>query len=48
MSVATFVRQYFGFEHSFLGYAALVLCGFIIVFRVAAVLALRYINWQKR
>ena len=48
VSVATYVHQYYGFSHSFIGYAALVLCGFIVLFRVTAVLALQYINWQKR
>ena len=40
VSVAEFVRSYFGFHHSWLGYSVLFLIGFILLFRVMSVWAL--------
>lgn len=48
VSVASFVQQYFGFEHSMLGWCVLILFGFIIFFRLAAIWGLCYLNFQKR
>jgi hypothetical protein len=32
VTVATFVRSYFGYRHSWLGYVVLMLCGFVAIF----------------
>ncbi|KAK9811201.1 hypothetical protein WJX73_009709 [Symbiochloris irregularis] len=48
VSVAQFVRDYFGFRHDWVGYTVLLLIAFIILFRVMAVWALCYLNFSKR
>ena len=48
VSVSQYLEQEFGLHHSFIGYAVLVLCGFIIFFRSVAILAMSRINFQKR
>ena len=32
VTVATFVRSYFGYRHSWLGYVVLMLCGYVAIF----------------
>ncbi len=46
--VSEFVDTYFGFEHSWMGYTALLLCVFVIVFRGLALLGLSKLNFQSR
>ena len=48
ISVSDYLLNEFGLHHSFIGYAVLVLCGFIIFFRCVAILAMSRINFQKR
>ncbi|KAL4433696.1 hypothetical protein ABPG75_000137 [Micractinium tetrahymenae] len=46
--VSEFVESYFGFKHSWIGYTALLLCVFIVVFRGIALLGLSKLNFQSR
>ena len=48
VSVAQFVRDFFGFRHDWVGYTVLLLIAFILFFRVTAVWALCYLNFSKR
>lgn len=48
VTVAQYLLDSYGLHHSFIGYAVLVLCGFIIFFRCVALLALSRLNYQKR
>lgn len=48
VSVADFVRAYFGFRHDFLGWTVLLLIAFVVAFRLIAIWALAYLNFQKR
>eukprot|EP00884_Botryococcus_braunii_P014151 jgi/Botrbrau1/22737/Bobra.0132s0074.2 len=48
ISVASYMRQNYGFKHSFLGFAALVLIGFMLFFHVVTAFALKKFNFQKR
>lgn len=46
--VSQYVEDYFGFKHSWMGYTALLLCVFTIVFRLLALLGLSKLNFQSR
>lgn len=46
--VRQFVEDYFGFQYSMRGWAVLILVGFVLVFRMACIVALRKLNFQKR
>lgn len=47
-SVANYVRVQYGYKHSFIGYAVLVLCGFIMLFLFITAFALKRFNFQQR
>ena len=47
-SVADFIRGYFGYKHSFLGWDVLILFVFNMVFRAVIAVATKYLHWQKR
>jgi ABC-type multidrug transport system permease subunit len=48
VSVAQFVRDYFGYKTSFMGYTALILAAFCAFFFAASTTALARIKWQNR
>lgn len=48
VSVADFVRNYFGFKSEFKGWIVLVLCGFCMLWFATTFVALRYVKWQNR
>ncbi|RLN36833.1 hypothetical protein BBO99_00009890, partial [Phytophthora kernoviae] len=48
ITLKEYTEEYFGFEHSTITRYFFVIIGCIILFRVAALFALRYINHQKR
>jgi len=47
-TVSAFINSYFGYRHDFIGAAAGILCGFIITFGLVVILALRFLNFNKR
>lgn len=46
--MAAYLEDRFGFHYSMRGWCALILVGFIAVFRIASVVALRVLVFQKR
>ncbi|KAG7388654.1 hypothetical protein PHYPSEUDO_011981 [Phytophthora pseudosyringae] len=48
ITIKEYTEEYFGMKHSTITNYFFVLIGFIVVFRVLALIALRYINHQKR
>lgn len=46
--MAQFIEQWFGFERSFMWWNVLILVGFSAFFFTNSVLALKFVNWQKR
>ena len=48
LAVNAFIRQDFGWSHDFIGYCALIMVGFWVVFWAASGVALKKLNWQKR
>lgn len=47
-TVAKFVRNYFGFEHSFLGVVAVVIVVFGLLFALLFGLAIMKLNFQRK
>lgn len=47
-TVAQFVRSDLGFKHSYVPVALACLLGFVILFWLLAVMAVRFLNFQKR
>ncbi|CAM6100115.1 unnamed protein product [Calypogeia fissa] len=47
-TVEQWLRDYFGFHHDWLGYIALVLIGFVILFWLVFAFSIKYFNFQKR
>lgn len=47
-TVEQFTRSYFGFRHDFLGYVALILVGFVVLFGFAFAFSIKSFNFQKR
>ena len=47
-TVAAYVRDQFGFRYDMRGWIVLILVGFILVFRVATITALKKLTFQKR
>lgn len=43
-----FMASYFGYEHSFMWPCVAIVAAFIVVFRVGAIFALKYISFQRR
>jgi hypothetical protein len=48
VSVSEYLRIQYGYKHSFIGYAVLVLCGFIMLFITITAFALKRFNFQQR
>ncbi|KAK9806328.1 hypothetical protein WJX72_010375 [[Myrmecia] bisecta] len=48
VTVAQFMHQQYGSRHGFLGYVVLILVAFVVVFRVAGIVSLQKLRWQKR
>ncbi|KAG3122955.1 hypothetical protein PC128_g27690 [Phytophthora cactorum] len=48
ITIKEYTEEYFGMKHSTITSYFFVLIGFIVGFRVLALIALRYINHQKR
>ncbi len=48
ISVPEYLRQHFGFHHSYIGYAVLVLAGFVILFMAVGATALKMLKFLKR
>lgn len=47
-TVVEFVRSYFGFKHDLLGYVALVVAGFPVLFALMFAFGTKAFNFQKR
>jgi len=47
-TVAAYVRDQFGFHYDMRGWIVLILVGFILVFRLATIIALKKLTFQKR
>lgn len=47
-SVEEFVRNYFGFEHDFLGVVAIVVVSFSVLFALIFTFGIKAFNFQKR
>ncbi|XP_058208543.1 pleiotropic drug resistance protein 1-like [Rhododendron vialii] len=43
-----FIDNYFGFEHDFLGFVALIIAGFVVLFGFIFAFSIRAFNFQKR
>ncbi|KAJ4794728.1 ABC transporter G family member 39 [Rhynchospora pubera] len=48
VSVKDFIREYSGYKHSFLPFAAIAIVGFCIVFATSFAFAIKILNFQKR
>ncbi|KAK9826285.1 hypothetical protein WJX74_005739 [Apatococcus lobatus] len=48
ISVPEYLRQHFGYHHSYIGYAVLVLAGFVILFMAVGATALKTLKFLKR
>lgn len=47
-TVKEFVHRYFGFDHHFLGFVALVVVGFAVLFGFIFAFSIKRFNFQKR
>ena len=47
-TIHDFMRNYFGYKYEFRWYAVLIIAAYLVAFRVAAMLALKYISFQRR
>ena len=47
-TVAAYVKDQFGFRYNMRGWIVLILVGFIVVFRLASITALKKLTFQKR
>ncbi|KAL3668481.1 hypothetical protein V7S43_006564 [Phytophthora oleae] len=48
ITIKEYTEDYFGFVHSEIGQNFGILIGIIVLYRVCAALALRFINYQKK
>lgn len=48
ITIKAWLKAYFGYDYDFRWYCVLIICAFVVAFRVLAVLAVRYISFQKR
>lgn len=48
ITIKAWLKSYFGYEYDFRWYCVLILFGFVIAFRLLAVMAVRFISFQKR
>ena len=48
ISVPDYLREHFGYHHSYIGYAVLVLAGFVILFMAVGATALKVLKFLKR
>lgn len=47
-TVEDFIRSYFDFKHEFLGYVAIIIVGFTVLFGFIFAFSIRAFNFQKR
>ena len=48
VTIGSWIKSYFGYDYDFRWYCVLIIAGFVLAFRVLAVVAVRYISFQKR
>lgn len=48
VTVKKFLKSYFGFRHDFLGYVAIAMIGFVVLFAVVFAFAIKVFNFQRR
>ncbi|KAK9826588.1 hypothetical protein WJX74_004476 [Apatococcus lobatus] len=48
ITIKAWLKSYFGYEYDFRWYCVLIIFAFVVAFRVLAVMAVRYISFQKR
>jgi len=48
MNVQQFLKDYFGFRHDFLGYIAIAMIGFNVLFASVFAFAIKTLNFQRR
>ena len=47
-NIHDFIRDYFGYKYEFRWYAVLIIAAYLVAFRVLAMLALKFISFQRR
>lgn len=47
-TIHDFVRGYFGYKYEFRWYAVLIVAAYLVAFRIIAMLALKYMSFQRR
>ena len=47
-TIQEFMRGYFGYKYEFRWFAVLIIAAYLVAFRVAAMLALKFISFQRR
>lgn len=47
-TVGEFMESYFGYEASFVWWNVLIVFAYVLVFRVGAVLLLKYVSFERR
>jgi len=48
MQVATYIKSQFGFEYALRGWIVLILLGFVVVFRICAIVGVTKLTFVKR
>ncbi len=48
LQVAAYIKSHFGFEYSMRGWIVLILLGFVVVFRVCAIIGVTKLTFVKR
>ena len=48
LTVQQFLKDYFGFRHDFLGYIAIAMIGFTVLFASVFAFAIKTLNFQRR
>lgn len=46
--IHNFLRDYFGYKYEFRWYAVLIVAAYLVAFRIFAMLALKYMSFQRR
>lgn len=48
ISIKLFLKHHFGYRHEYLGFVAVVVIGFCLIFAVVFALAIKHLNFQRR
>ena len=47
-TVSAYVKDYWGYESSFIWWCALIVFGYVFAFRIASMLLLRFVSFERR